>query len=141
MDIAALEMDVVCYATAAYHEGSNKYERIAIINVIRNRLHTRRWGDTVCSVVYADNQFVGVWDDTHERVDEKTYLETKLLVLDTVVFNKYAIIDLADVLTGLQYFAVTQQAAPKELLKKAAQVIDMIAKSLGYEEEKNGTEA
>ena len=57
------------------------------------------------------------------------------------VFNKYAIIDLADVLTGLQYFAVTQQAAPKELLKKAAQVIDMIAKSLGYEEEKNGTEA
>ena len=91
MDIAALEMDVVCYATAAYHEGSNnKQERIAIINVIRNRLHTRRWGDTVCSVVYADNQFVGVWDDTHEKVDEKTYLETKLLVLDTVVFNKYA---------------------------------------------------
>ena len=90
MDIAALEMDVVCYATAAYHEGSNKYERIAIINVIRNRLHTRKWGDTVCSVVYADNQFVGVWDDTHEKVDEKTYLETKLLVLDTVVFNKYA---------------------------------------------------
>ena len=89
MDIAALEMDVVCYATAAYHEGSNKYERIAIINVIRNRLHTRRWGDTVCSVVYADNQFVGVWDDTHEKVDEKTYLETKLLVLDTVVFHKY----------------------------------------------------
>ena len=90
MDIAALEMDVVCYATAAYHEGSNKYERIAIINVIRNRLHSRRWGDTVCSVVYADNQFIGVWDDTHAKVDEKTYLETKLLVLDTVVFNKYA---------------------------------------------------
>jgi spore germination cell wall hydrolase CwlJ-like protein len=90
MDMAALEMDVVCYATAAYHEGSNKYERIAIINVIRNRLHSGRWGNTVCSVVYADNQFVGVWDDTHERVDEKTYLETKLLVLDTVVFNKYA---------------------------------------------------
>ena len=90
MDIAALEMDVVCYATAAYHEGSNKYERIAIINVIRNRLHSGRWGNTVCSVVYADNQFVGVWDDTHEEVNEKTYLETKLLVLDTVVFNKYA---------------------------------------------------
>jgi hypothetical protein len=26
MDMAALEMDVACYATAAYHEGSNKYE-------------------------------------------------------------------------------------------------------------------
>ena len=88
--MAALEMDVVCYATAAYHEGSNKYERIAIINVIRNRLHSGRWGNTVCSVVYADNQFVGVWDESHAKVDEKTYLETKLLVLDTVVFHKYA---------------------------------------------------
>ena len=83
-------MDVVCYATAAYHEGSNKYERIAIINTIRNRLKSGRWGNTVCSVVYADNQFVGVWDETHEPVNEKTYLETKLLVLDTVIFNKYA---------------------------------------------------
>ena len=89
MDMAALEMDVVCYATAAYHEGSNKYERIAIINVIRNRLNSGRWGSSVCSVVYASGQFVGVWDENHERVDEKTYLETKLLVLDTVVFNKY----------------------------------------------------
>ena len=90
MDMAALEMDVVCYATAAYHEGSNKNERIAIINVIRNRLNSGRWGSSVCSVVYASGQFVGVWDENHERVDEKTYLETKLLVLDTVVFNKYA---------------------------------------------------
>ena len=89
MDIQSLEMDVVCYATAAYHEGSNKQERIAIINVIRNRLNSKRWGSSVCSVVYADGQFVGVWDGSHEKVDEKTYLETKLLVLDTVVFHKY----------------------------------------------------
>ena len=89
MDIQSLEMDVVCYATAAYHEGSTKNERIAIVNVIRNRLNTGRWGNTVCSVTYADNQFVGVWDETHKKVDEKTYLETKLLVLDTVIFNKY----------------------------------------------------
>jgi spore germination cell wall hydrolase CwlJ-like protein len=90
MEIQSLEMDVVCYATAAYHEGSNKNERIAIINTIRNRLKSGRWGHTVCSVVYADKQFFGVWDETHEPVDEKTYLETKLLVLDTIVFNKYA---------------------------------------------------
>ena len=90
MDIQSLEMDVVCYATAAYNEGSTKQERIAIINVIRNRLNSGRWGNTVCSVVYANNQFVGVWDETHEKVNEKTYLETKLLVLDTVVFHKYA---------------------------------------------------
>lgn len=90
MDIQSLEMDVVCYASAAYHEGSNKQERIAIINVIRNRLNSGRWGHSVCSVVYATGQFVGVTDDSHEPVNEKTYLETKLLVLDTIIFHKYA---------------------------------------------------
>ena len=90
MDIQSLEMDIVCYASAAYHEGSTKHERIAIINTIRNRLHTGRWGSSVCSVVYANGQFIGVTDPTHEPVDEKTYLETKLLVIDTIIFNKYA---------------------------------------------------
>jgi spore germination cell wall hydrolase CwlJ-like protein len=90
MDIQSLEMDIVCYASAAYHEGSTKHERIAIINTIRNRLHTGRWGSSVCSVVYAYGQFIGVTDPTHEPVDEKTYLETKLLVIDTIIFNKYA---------------------------------------------------
>jgi spore germination cell wall hydrolase CwlJ-like protein len=90
MDIQSLEMDVVCYASAAYHEGSNKHERIAIINTIRNRLHTNRWGNSVCGVVYANGQFIGVTDPTHEPVNEKTYLETKLLVIDTIIFHKYA---------------------------------------------------
>ena len=90
MDIQSLEMDIVCYASAAYHEGSTKHERIAIINTIRNRLHTGRWGSSVCSVVYANGQFIGVTDPTHEPVDEKTYMETKLLVIDTIIFNKYA---------------------------------------------------
>jgi len=90
MDIQSLEMDVVCYATAAIHEGSTKNERIAIINVIRNRLNSGRWGYNVCSVVYANGQFVGVTDPTHEPVDEKTYLQTKLLVIDTLIFHKYA---------------------------------------------------
>ena len=90
MDIQSLEMDVVCYASAAYHEGSTKNERIAIINVIRNRLNSGRWGYNVCSVVYANGQFVGVSDSNHKPVDEKTYLQTKLLVIDTVIFHKYA---------------------------------------------------
>jgi len=90
MDIQSLEMDIVCYASAAYHEGSTKHERIAIINTIRNRLNSGRWGNSVCSVVYANGQFIGVTDPTHEPVDEKTYLETKLLVIDTVIFHKYA---------------------------------------------------
>jgi hypothetical protein len=31
-----------------------------------------------------------VQDEEHEPVNEKAYLKTKLLVLDTIVFNKYA---------------------------------------------------
>jgi spore germination cell wall hydrolase CwlJ-like protein len=90
MDIQSLEMDIVCYASAAYHEGSTKNERIAIVNVIRNRLNSGRWGYSVCDVVYSHGQFVGVTDSTHEPVNEKAYLETKLLVLDTIMFRKYA---------------------------------------------------
>jgi spore germination cell wall hydrolase CwlJ-like protein len=89
MDIHNLELAISCYASAAYHEGSNKYERIAIINVIRNRLNSGRWGNSVCDVVYSHGQFIGVTDSTHKPVNEKTYLETKLLVIDTVIFNKH----------------------------------------------------
>ena len=90
MDIQSLEMDIVCYASAAYHEGSTKYERIAIINTIRNRLNSGRWGRNVCSVVYARGQFIGVTDASHPEVNTRAYLETKLLVLDTLMFHKYA---------------------------------------------------
>lgn len=92
MDISHLEMDIVCYASAVYHEANtqSKEAKIGVINVIRNRLRSGRWGDTVCSVVYANGQFIGVTDESHNKVNERAYLETKLLVLDTVVFNKYA---------------------------------------------------
>jgi len=91
MDINALELDIACYATAVYHEVNTRSleEKVGVINVIRNRLHSGRWGYNVCSVVYANNQFA-VRDESHYPVDEKTYLETKLLVIDTIVFNKYA---------------------------------------------------
>lgn len=90
MDINSLELDIACYATGVYHESSHdKQERIGIINVIRNRVRDGRWGRDVCSVVYANGQFIGVTDESHKEVNDKSYLETKLLVLDTVVFNKH----------------------------------------------------
>jgi spore germination cell wall hydrolase CwlJ-like protein len=90
MDMHHLELDITCYATAVYHEGSsNKYERIGIINVIRNRVRDGRWGNSVCSVVYANGQFIGVTDESHRAVNTRAYLETKLLVIDTLIFNKY----------------------------------------------------
>ena len=90
MDINNLELDIACYATAVYHEVNTRSleEKVGVINVIRNRLHSGRWGYSVCSVVYADNQFA-VQDEAHNPVDEKAYLQTKLLVIDTIINNKY----------------------------------------------------
>jgi spore germination cell wall hydrolase CwlJ-like protein len=90
MDINNLELDVACYATAVYHEVNTRSleEKVGVINVIRNRLHSGRWGHSVCSVVYANNQFA-VQDESHSPVNEKAYLETKLLVIDTIVYHKY----------------------------------------------------
>ena len=92
MDSYQLELDVNCYAQAVYHEVNTRSleEKVGVINVIRNRLRTGRWGRDVCSVVYARGQFIGVTDESHLEVNARAYLETKLLVLDTVVFNKYA---------------------------------------------------
>jgi spore germination cell wall hydrolase CwlJ-like protein len=92
MDIQSLELDVACYATAVYHEVNTRTleEKVGVINVIRNRLHSGRWGNSVCAVVYARGQFIGVTDASHPEINTRAYLETKLLVLDTVVFNKYA---------------------------------------------------
>jgi spore germination cell wall hydrolase CwlJ-like protein len=91
MDIQSLELDIACYATAVYHEVNTRTleEKVGVINVIRNRLHSGRWGYSVCSVVYANNQFA-VQDESHSPVNERAYLETKLLVIDTIVHNKYA---------------------------------------------------
>ena len=92
MDIHNLELDIACYATAVYHEVNTRtiQEKVGVINVIRNRVHSGLWGRDVCSVVYASGQFIGVTDERHPIVNERTYLETKLLVIDTIVYNKYA---------------------------------------------------
>ena len=92
MDMHHLELDVACYATAVYHEVNTRSleEKVGVINVIRNRVRSGRWGRDVCSVVYANGQFIGVTDESHNEVNKRAYLETELLVLDAVVFNKYA---------------------------------------------------
>ena len=92
MDIHNLELDIACYATAVYHEVNTRTteEKVGVINVIRNRVRSGLWGRDVCSVVYANGQFIGVTDERHPTVNERTYLETKLLVIDTIIYHKYA---------------------------------------------------
>jgi spore germination cell wall hydrolase CwlJ-like protein len=91
MEINNLELDIACYATAVYHEVNNRTleEKVGVINVIRNRVRSGRWGRDVCSVVYANGQFIGVTDESHPTVNERAYLETKLLVIDTIIHHKY----------------------------------------------------
>ena len=92
MDIQSLELDVECYATAVYHEVNTRTleEKVGVVNVIRNRLRSGRWGNSVCGVVYANGQFIGVTDERHFTINKRAYLETKLLVIDTLMFRKYA---------------------------------------------------
>ena len=87
-----LELEIGCYATAVYHESNTQslQEKLGVLNVVRNRLKSGRWGNTVCSVVYSNGQFIGVTDQSHDDVDTKAFLETELFVLDAIVFNKYA---------------------------------------------------
>ena len=91
MDIQSLELDIACYATAVYHEVNTRTleEKVGVINVIRNRVRDGRWGRNVCSVVYAHGQFIGVTDESHPEVNTRAYLEAKLLVIDTIVYNKH----------------------------------------------------
>jgi spore germination cell wall hydrolase CwlJ-like protein len=48
-----------CLALNIYYEAGieNDIGKLAIANVTINRLQTRRWGDNICAVVYADSQF------------------------------------------------------------------------------------
>ena len=45
--------------------------KIAVAQVTMNRLETKRWGDDVCSVVYARKQFS--WTLEKKKVNEKPY--------------------------------------------------------------------
>lgn len=92
MDMHNLELEIGCYAAAVYHESNTQslQEKLGVLNVVRNRLKSGRWGNTVCSVVYSNGQFIGVTDQSHDDVDTKAFLETELFVLDAIVFNKYA---------------------------------------------------
>ena len=88
MDINSLDLYMSCYAHAAYHEASSKPEEVAVMNVIRQRIKAR-YGKDSCEVVYADGQFQGVVDETHDEVDMKRFLNIKLLAIDVIHRNRY----------------------------------------------------
>ena len=88
MDINTLDLYMSCYAHAAYHEASSQSEQIAVMNLIRQRIKAG-YGKDACEVVYANGQFQGVTDDTHDEVDMKRFLNIKLLAIDVIHRNRY----------------------------------------------------
>lgn len=88
MDINTLDLHMSCYAHAGYHEAGTQQEIIGVMNVIRQRIKAG-YGKDSCEVVYADGQFQGVTDETHDEVDMKRFLNIKLLAIDVVHRNRY----------------------------------------------------
>ena len=95
MDMHLTEHDVHCIATAVYTEVNTQSleEKLGVIHVIANRVRSKRFGKDACEVVYARGQFIGVKNyakGKQAKPDQKIFLKTQLLVLDTLVFKKYA---------------------------------------------------
>ncbi len=94
MDIHISEADVHCIATAVYTEANMQSleEKLGVINVIMNRVRSKKFGKDACEVVYARGQFIGIENmmkANEKNIDQETLLKTKLLVVDTVFFKKY----------------------------------------------------
>jgi spore germination cell wall hydrolase CwlJ-like protein len=68
-------------------------EKLGVINVIMNRVRSKRFGRDACEVVYARGQFVGIENmmkANEKNIDQEALLKTKLLVIDTLFFKKHA---------------------------------------------------
>jgi len=95
MDLHISEHDIHCIATAVYTEVNMQSleEKLGVINVIMNRVRSKRFGRDACEVVYARGQFVGIENmmkANEKNIDQETLLKTKLLVIDTLLFKKHA---------------------------------------------------
>jgi spore germination cell wall hydrolase CwlJ-like protein len=95
MDMHLTEHDVHCIATAVYTEVNTQSleEKLGVIHVIANRVRSKRFGKDACEVVYARGQFIGVTNmlsGKQVKPNKRMFLETQLLVLDTLVFKKYS---------------------------------------------------
>jgi spore germination cell wall hydrolase CwlJ-like protein len=95
MDLHISEHDIHCIATAVYVEVNTQSleEKLGVINVIMNRVRSKRFGRDACEVVYARGQFIGIENmmkANEKNIDQETLLKTKLLVIDTLLFKKHS---------------------------------------------------
>ena len=86
------DYDLYCIALATYAEARTVQEKTSVIHLIANRVRSGKFGADSCEVVFSNGQFNGVADVVSGKrsyPDQKTILETELLVLDTLYFKKH----------------------------------------------------
>lgn len=73
--------DVKCLATAIYHEANSESEKgqIAVANVIMNRVKSKKFPNSVCSVVSQKNQFSWYGRTKHKYNDKTVNIAEKVL--------------------------------------------------------------
>lgn len=93
-DINFIESEISCMAYAIYAEANTQsiQTKHGVGYVILNRVKSKRFGKSVCDVVYSKGQFIGIQDminNIHDEPALKDLLETKLIALD-VYYGKVA---------------------------------------------------
>lgn len=73
--------DVKCLATAIYHEANSESEKgqIAVANVIMNRVKSKKFPNSVCSVVSQKGQFSWYGKTKHKYNDKTVNIAEKVL--------------------------------------------------------------
>jgi hypothetical protein len=96
MDIHHIsEADVHCISLATYTESNTEplQTKLGVIFTIMNRVRSGKFGRDACEVVFSKGQFIGIQDMMkviEKNIDKEALLKTKLLVVDTLFFKKYA---------------------------------------------------
>ena len=71
MKLAHAQRDLSCLAETIYHEarGESQAGKIAVANVVLNRVEHSRWPNAICRVVYQRGQFS--WTRSKPRITDK----------------------------------------------------------------------
>jgi len=95
MDIHVSEADVHCISLAIFTEANTQplESKLGVLFTIINRVRSGKFGRDACEVIFSKGQFIGIQDMikvNEKNIDQETLLKTKLLVVDTLFFKKYA---------------------------------------------------
>jgi spore germination cell wall hydrolase CwlJ-like protein len=95
MDIHVSEADVHCISLAIFTEANTQplEAKLGVLFTIINRVRSGKFGKDACEVTFSKGQFRGIQDMmkvNEKNIDKAALLKTKLLVVDTLFFKKYA---------------------------------------------------